>query len=357
MQFRPIILTVLAVASVFPMVSGLTALNTIDGENNQLENEIEKIVVDIEAEKALTNDITTPLMKLFDSDVIDPIFVDEGIQIFISEGSTTGDYCIAGRTSYNTDGIYVSTGNSDPQPVIDDPCNGSTMNLFQGEEEIENLNGTEPLAVGAIRTGMVSSVVWLGVGVLGRKRRKEGGDTLEDETLHIVTSLEPAEDKDKAISAPAEEPREALHEKMNTIIRQWSEYELDPVKILDYPMISNMGFAPTSAFHLAMLRAKNGFNSNEDIAVLKTLVTELEHTYTVMVSEAKRMKWNQFSAEEQKHLRSAQNLLNIALNSSSSPNERNIAYKRLLKEVEGIITLSPATILAIEERSMLGIEA
>ena len=151
--------------------------------------------------------------------------------------------------------------------------------------------------------------------------------------------------------------RRMLEEKVEQVIREWSEYELDPIKVLDYPMILNMGFEPTAKFHLVMRKVKAAVKNKIAEDLLEDLVIEFEHSYEVMISEAQRMKWNSFSVEEKKHLRTAQKLLNMAMDSSSSSSERNVAYKQLLKEVEGIISLSPATILEIEERSMLGIEA
>lgn len=167
-------------------------------------------------------------------------------------------------------------------------------------------------------------------------------------------SNQPAPPASTAVLA-GDDPNSRLRARLDKVLEQWSEYETDPVKILDYPMVSNMSFAPTSHFHLALRQAREAFAEESSVETLTTSVVALEHSYEVMINEAQRVKWNSFSVEEKKHLRTAQQLLNMALDSSSSVNERNLAYKKLLKEVEGIISLSPATILAIEEKSLLRI--
>lgn len=267
-------------------------------------------------------------------------------QIFVAEGSTFEDYCVLGKSPSNPTGIVLSSaefiGSVEASSCDDD----KTMELVAGPESIEES------IISPVSTGLVVFSGLSGIGALGlftsssTRRKKMAYEAVgEPEYDDIPLPVQPTAN------------REQLRDHMEKIVMEWSSYEMDPVKILDYPMISNMGFAPTSNFHLAMLRAKNGFRDNVDIAALRTLVTDMEHAYRVMVSEAERMKWNQFSTAEQNHLRTAQRLLNIAMDSASSPNERNMAYKRLLKEVEGIITFAPATILEIESNLYLHIES
>lgn len=150
--------------------------------------------------------------------------------------------------------------------------------------------------------------------------------------------------------------REELERYMETLIIYWLEYETDPVYVLEYPMVSNMGFEPTANFHFAMTAAKQAFQNKSSTETLEQAVARLEHAYKVMIFEAQRMKWSSFTNAERSHLAKAQRLLNIAMDLSSSPNERKIAYKRLLREVEGIITLSPEAVFELESRATLQLE-
>lgn len=357
---------------------GLTALSMDNSGDNFLEDNLHSISTNIQKNISLTGSEDKPLTK---SDLGVSTDIDN-TQIFMKKGSTLGDYCLAGRNSYNTDGLTFSHDKLDLQPATESPCDGADMELVLGEETIENFNSTEATAHAVLGIGAGGAVGLSGMGIMRWRRKdqewKEWIATTTEPLGNAIAAnriaanevgtpsitkdvpkqvrVEPAKNITTAGSPSSSvDPRVVLQRKMEEIILLWSEYETDPVKVLDYPMISNMGFAPTSNFHLSMLRTKNAFNDGSDIQAIRSAVTEFEHSYNVMISEAQRMKWNTFSVEEQKHLRTAQQLLNMAMDSSSSPNERNMAYKKLLKEVEGIITLSPTTILEIEARSMLGI--
>lgn len=150
--------------------------------------------------------------------------------------------------------------------------------------------------------------------------------------------------------------RESLREDMENVVRQWVKYETDPVKMLDYPMLSMMSFPPTADFHRCLLDTRKSFRNNVSLDALHDAVVELEHRYRVMIAEARRSKWNNFLPAEQNHLRKAQKLLNMAVSPGSSVQERRLVYKRLMMELEGILVLAPATIEEIESRVMLGIE-
>jgi hypothetical protein len=143
--------------------------------------------------------------------------------------------------------------------------------------------------------------------------------------------------------------------RFETIKTEWASYELDLVKVLEYPAVTNMSIPATAEFHKA-LRVAQGLApegselSTDELSEFNRAVTDLEHRYDVMISEAQRMKWNDYSSKERVSLTMAQNLLSIAMNSASSANERQIAYKRLIKEVEGIVVLPKKAMLALENK-------
>ncbi|MBC9704389.1 MAG: hypothetical protein H9W81_05100 [Enterococcus sp.] len=266
------------------------------------------------------------------------------IKFSVTRGSTFDDYCVVATSSFNTEGIVIDSqdeiGSTDAISCDDN----KTLDFVSGSETIED-NHVGNSSLGVLMGGGLTGVSTLGSMGLARMRRNRF-PSLESNSAD-QGALEESD------PSPQMDNEDQLKQHMEKIIMEWTSYEMDPVKVLDYPMVSMMSFAPTSNFHLAMLRAKNGFKNKESIDTLRSLVTDFEHAYTVMIAEAERMKWRRFSAEEQNHLRTAQRLLNIAMNSASSLNERNVAYKRLLKEVEGILTLSPATILEIETKALL----
>lgn len=149
-----------------------------------------------------------------------------------------------------------------------------------------------------------------------------------------------------------------LVERCDNVVKQWSSYELDPTKILDFPLLSDMREELTRQFHSALRRAKHlrpaNVNKVKGLPALGSpfavAVDELEAAFEAAEIEAKRIRWSHFSKEERKRLTMAKKLLDIAMNEGASENERQSAYKRMQKELEGLIVVPDATILALTEK-------
>lgn len=149
-----------------------------------------------------------------------------------------------------------------------------------------------------------------------------------------------------------------LIERCDKIIKEWASYELDTVKIIDLPLLSDMREKSTINFHAALrqakaLRPENVKRVSEISAIgspFDAAVEDLEATFHIAETEAKRIRWNNFSADERKRLQKAKDLLNIAMNGAASDNERQSAYKRMQKELSGLIVVPKANILALEKK-------
>ncbi|MBC9705728.1 MAG: hypothetical protein H9W81_12325 [Enterococcus sp.] len=149
-----------------------------------------------------------------------------------------------------------------------------------------------------------------------------------------------------------------LVERCDDIIKKWSSYELDPTKILDFPLLSDMREELTRQFHSALRRAKHlrpeNVNKVKSLPALSSpfakAVDELEAAFAAAEIEAKRVRWSRFSKDERKRLEMAKKLLDIAMNEGASESERQSAYKRMQKELEGLIVVPDATILALTEK-------
>lgn len=147
------------------------------------------------------------------------------------------------------------------------------------------------------------------------------------------------------------------------IVKKWADYELDPAKILDFPLLSDMREELTRQFHSALRRAKHlrpeNINKVKGLPALGSsfakAVDDLESAFMAAETEAKRIRWNHFSPDERKRLRRAKDLLDIALNEGASENERQSAYKRMQKELEGLIVVPEATVLTLVEKINLQI--
>lgn len=154
-----------------------------------------------------------------------------------------------------------------------------------------------------------------------------------------------------------------LLDRHEAVRQAWASYELDPMKMLEYPLLSDMRENTTRNLLFA-LRKANDIRENHSMQALqvpevltdyRNAVLELEHAFEIAEQEAKRVQWNKFSADEQKRLMTAKNLLNFVLDANGSEFERQAAYKRLAKEINGLVVLPDLTLKSLENtmRKML----
>lgn len=298
------------------------------------------------------------VFKKLNSDYRDGIAGD--YQYLITPSTNSQKYCLIVKHPdgdvAKKEGYAYSSMDTKTQPVNSSDCRYEKNTMVLGAGYDKDIDGNTNRDI--TDTPFLYLVTPGIMGVIGVRKWKNSGKETKDILPHLLqkTGLRSVEGDDENSATPAESTREYLWHEVERITLLWVDYETDPVKVLNYPMVATMSFGPTADFHRAMTEAKQAFRVNAPMDILHAAVAELDHSFTVMIAEAERMRWNSFSEDERRHLRSAQALLNIAMDSASSPHERNVAYKRLLKEVEGIITLSPATLLGIEERTTLRIE-
>lgn len=151
----------------------------------------------------------------------------------------------------------------------------------------------------------------------------------------------------------------------DSVRKSWGEYELDIGKIIRSPLMSDMRNPLTVALHAA-LRSADDSRPNSIANVLhKTAkgseyendVVTLETAYQQALAESYRVKWNNYSVDEKKRLKKAQDLLNLAMNDGATEFERQAAYKALRKELDGLLVIPDKATFAIESKIHLMIEA
>jgi hypothetical protein len=146
----------------------------------------------------------------------------------------------------------------------------------------------------------------------------------------------------------------ATHDATN---RRWLEYELDVGKLIDFPMMTDVREPLTVAF----LRAKREADgqrpaSAEDLRSAAALdayrqaVNDFAVALDVAEREARRIRDSKFSGPERERLATARKLLMIAENDAATPAERQAAYKRARRELDGLIVLPDVTLAALERR-------
>jgi hypothetical protein len=142
---------------------------------------------------------------------------------------------------------------------------------------------------------------------------------------------------------------------------RWLDYEIDIAKLLDFPLMTDMRDPLTIAFHKARSHA-DWLRPDSVDDILGDRNTQLEYrdavgeyvaAFDVAESEAIRRRRSDFSAEAQERLARAQNLLRLASDGGATPQERQSAFARAQKELDGLIVL-PATTRASIERKIAG---
>jgi len=139
------------------------------------------------------------------------------------------------------------------------------------------------------------------------------------------------------------------------ITARWLDYELDVAKLIAYPAMSD-GRQPLTA---AFLRAKKTADAlRPDSARARLSETEIAEyldavgTYAVAFDvaerDARRLRDANFSETERRRLDRAQHMLKVALDESATRAERQIAYKRVRDELDGLIVLSDDAVDVLE---------
>jgi hypothetical protein len=146
---------------------------------------------------------------------------------------------------------------------------------------------------------------------------------------------------------------------------RWFDYEVDIAKLLDFPMMTNMRDPLTIAFHKARQRAdllrperpEDLVGDRDAQLEYRNAVHEYISAFEIAEAEAIRRRRSDFSEDEQQRLARAQNLLHLAQDEAATREERQNAYARANKELDGLIVLPAPTRASIERRIAGQIEA
>lgn len=149
---------------------------------------------------------------------------------------------------------------------------------------------------------------------------------------------------------------------------RWLDYEVDIAKLLDFPLMTDMRDPLTVAFHKAkrhadLLRP----DRPQDVDALsgdraaqseyRNVVHEYISAFEVAEAEAIRRRRSDFSEDEQRRMARAQNLLHLAQDEAATREERQNAYTRAGRELDGLVVLPAPARASIERRIAGQIEA
>lgn len=155
---------------------------------------------------------------------------------------------------------------------------------------------------------------------------------------------------------------ERLFAAHDAVTSRWLEYELDVAKIIAFPAMSD-GRQPLTAAFLRAKRIADGLRpasakarlTREQLAEYRNAVADFEVAFDVAERDARRIKDSSFSEVERKRLETAKQLLTVAIDEAATPAERQVAYRRVREELDGLISLSDGAIEVLEAKVMLEI--
>jgi hypothetical protein len=155
-----------------------------------------------------------------------------------------------------------------------------------------------------------------------------------------------------------------IKDEHDAVNRRWLDYELDVAKLIDFPMMSDVREPLTVAF-LRAKRDADALRPLEGEAILaksrwddyRNAVNAFAVSFDVAEKEAHRIKDSAFDQDGRQRLGTARKLVKIAENEAASPAERQTAYKRARRELDGLIVLPNVTLAALEQKVARMIEA
>jgi hypothetical protein len=156
-----------------------------------------------------------------------------------------------------------------------------------------------------------------------------------------------------------------LIQRHDDIRAKWVSYETDMGKLIDLPVMTDMREPVIIALHKALKTAsslapkslaKLSYTPIRDSAFLAA-VNDLEVAFNSAEQTAKKIAWSKFTKEERKSLSTAKQLLSLAMDAAASPAERQAAYKRVFKELQGLIEFPEKARLEIESSHQLSLAA
>ena len=146
----------------------------------------------------------------------------------------------------------------------------------------------------------------------------------------------------------------ARHEAVD---RRWLDYELDIAKLIDYPLMTDMREPLTFDFHRAKREVeavrptdRAELADPDRLSEYRAAVRAYEAAFDLAEQEARRRRAADFSAAEQQALLRAKKFIALADDPAASHAERQSAYRRATRELQGLVVLPAAATDAVEQR-------
>lgn len=188
-----------------------------------------------------------------------------------------------------------------------------------------------------------------GVASYNERRRKDKIEMLRIKHGSNNAALEEARVTGKRIDRAL-----AAHDDINN---RWFKYETDVLKLIEFPMMTDMREPLTVAFHEAKVIAddlrpddRKALRDPGLLERFENAVRDFRLAFDIAEREAQRLAQRGFSEPERGALERARKLINIAADDAATAAERQNAYRRARKELDGLIVLPKPATESIETR-------
>ncbi|MBB3157485.1 hypothetical protein FHS07_001169 [Microbacterium proteolyticum] len=191
------------------------------------------------------------------------------------------------------------------------------------------------------------------------KHRELSARRRHREQLEILRAQGAAGPASLDAGTPADGDQRRITAAQDDVTHRWLDYELDAAKLISYPAMSDGRQPLTAAFLRAKkvadnLRPAEGETlSPSRLKEYRDAVTDYEVAFEVAERDARRVKDAAFTPDERKRLVTAKQLLSVATDQAATPNERQLAYRRVREELDGLIWLSDEAVDELEKKVAL----
>ncbi|GLJ62480.1 hypothetical protein GCM10017576_26100 [Microbacterium barkeri] len=174
----------------------------------------------------------------------------------------------------------------------------------------------------------------------------------------------PAEDIEADDAASRQARLARLMATHDEVMHRWLDYELDVAKLIAFPTMSD-GRQPLTAAFLRAKKVADGLRpASADVKIdaatlaeYRDAVHDFEVAFDIAEQDARRVRDSGFTEDERRRLDRAQQLLRTAVDQSATAAERQIAYKRVREELDGLIVLSDDAVEVLEKQVAPELEA
>lgn len=211
---------------------------------------------------------------------------------------------------------------------------------------IAQLDHWLPAPVAGLYLPALLLLLWMAAGqYYGAHRVKQNRETLRlAPALPAITGSvdgSPAQAKPAAEHAAETSPTaarlwgQALRQH-NTVREEFAAYETDPTQYFYRPLLADHSHPAIQAFYEALAAAdalRLDDHTPDDLTYVRDYadrVASAARAWTTADTLARSTGDSEFTAEQRKLMRTAQRLVNLALDDSASHNERTTAYERVL---------------------------